>query len=195
MTDFETLSLENPVFKTIINRRSIRHYKKDDVPNEIIENLVKAANWSPSAHNTQTWRFVVVRDEVVRRDIAEKIYYADKDQPFSFDETKPFYGLNAPVQIFVFNDIRKVEDPDLAKDTVINCYAAVQNFLLAAASLGLGTCWLGAPLKIHKEINDILNIPEGLYFTSSIALGYPDEKPSPPPRENELSEILFYEKM
>lgn len=187
---FEGKVEDSEVFKTIRHRRSIREFKDKEVSNATIKTLIRAAQWAPSSHNHQTWRFVAVRDQERRRKIARAAHKKSGTEG-SLDEIKKYLGMDAPVQIFVFNDTSVSESPD---SDAVGCYAATQNLLLAATDLGLGTCWQGWPLSAGEIIDDVLNVPESFEAVATVALGYPDADPDAPERKHELEEILWFEK-
>lgn len=186
---FENKVQDSEVFKTIRQRRSVRDFKDKKVSNDIVKTLIRAAQWAPSSHNHQTWRFVVVRDENKRMKIA-KVAHEKSGAEGSFDEIKKYLGMDAPLQIFVFNDTRVSDNPEA---DAVGCYAATQNLLLAATDMGLGTCWQGWPLSAGKVIDEVLNVPEDFEAVATVALGYPDTDPEAPERKHELEEILWFE--
>jgi len=170
------------VFEAIKGRRSIRAYKETDVPDEIIEKLIEAARWAPSAGNIQPWEFVIVRNPETKRRLAE----AALGQTFIEE---------APVVIVVCADERRSASGYGARGRTLYCIqdtaAAIQNIHLAAYALGLGTCWVGAFKE--EEARKILEIPEGVRPVAIIPVGYPAE--SPPPRSRRpLKQIIHYEK-
>jgi nitroreductase len=196
--NFEKLCTENLVFKTIKERRSVRLFKTRDIDDNTLQVLIQAAQWSPSAWDTQTWRFIIVRDRDTRLSIINavlNIMQKKTNKEIIFDEQKKFLGIDAPVQVFICNDTREIRDTRIKSESKINCYAAIQNFLLAAHALGLGACWQGDPILAADEIKRLLHIPNGVEPVSSVALGYPMEIPNPPPRKQGIDKILFYEKM
>lgn len=191
---FNEVIKESPVFKTIYERRSVRVFKNKEVDDNTIRLLVEAAQWAPSPVNVQTWRFIAVRDSVKRNEIAHTVHVRfneNRDTPVAYDDLKKYLGVDAPVQIFVFNDTRESKDPE---GDAIGCYAAVQNFILAAQSIGLSTCWQGFPVMAKDVVNRLFEVPEGFELVASIALGYANEQPERKERKYELNEILSFEK-
>jgi nitroreductase len=178
----------------IKQRRSIRKYKKDPVPQELVEKVLEAGFWAPSGKNLQNWRFFVVtgkkRDEYLKhsqkswlgiKDILEKKL---KPSLYQFTE-RFFYTLgDAPVLIFCYTK----NDPNERYLTSIgSVYMAVQNILLTAEAHGLGTCPMGAPLEIIDDVNEFIGRDrvEGLELLCSIVMGWPDHTPPPAPRQPE----------
>jgi len=136
--------------EAIEGRRSVRAFKNRRVSTEIIEKLIDAARWAPSAGNVQPWEFVVVRDEEVKAQLAD----AASDQAFIKE---------APVVIVVCADENRSVREYGSRGKELYCIqdtaAAVQNMLLTAYSIGLGICWVGAFRE--DKIGEILNVPEG----------------------------------
>jgi len=152
--------------EAIFNRRSIRSYLSKDIPNELLDLLLKAAMYAPSARNTQSWQFMVIRERRLL-DAVMKVH--------------PYAAMlkEAPLAILVCGD--KNAEPDEAYLNQ-NCSAATQNILLAAYSLGLGTVWLGVyPRKERVEgIRGVFDLPDHIVPVTLIAAGYPNEvKPMP----------------
>jgi nitroreductase len=158
----------------IQKRRSIRKYLEKHVETEKIDQLIEAALRSPSSRGFNPWEFIVVTD----KDLLEKL---SKAKPHGASFLK-----NAPLGIVVCADPEKcdvwVEDASIASVFIH----------LAAASLGLGSCWIQIRKRMydqtitsHDYIRDILNIPKKLNVESIVAVGYPAEKKSPH-RKDEL---------
>lgn len=170
------------VFEAIKGRRSIRAYRDMDVSQEIVEKLIEAARWAPSAGNIQPWEFIIVRNPETKRRLAEAALRQ------SFIE-------EAPVVIVVCADEERSARGYGTRGRTLYCIqdtaAAIQNIHLAAYALGLGTCWVGAFRE--DEARKILNIPEGVRPVAIIPVGYPAESPSPRSRRH-LKEIIHYER-
>lgn len=169
------------VLEAIKGRRSIRAFKNQEVPEEIIKKLIEAARWAPSAGNIQPWKFVVVRKPEIKRRLAE----AALGQTFIEE---------APVAIVVCADENRSMHGYGMRGKTLYCIqdtaAATQNILLAAYSFGLGTCWVGAFRE--EEVREILKIPSGIRPVAIIPVGYPDESPMPRSRRS-ISQIIHYE--
>ena len=170
------------VLEAIKGRRSIRAFKSEDVPPEIVEKLIDAARWAPSAGNIQPWEFIIVRNPEIKRNLAK----AALNQSFVEE---------APVVIVVCADEVRSSQGYGVRGKTLYCIqdtaAATQNIHLAAYSLGLGTCWVGA--FNEEEARKILEIPEGVRPVAIIPVGYPAEKPSARNRRP-LNQIIHYEK-
>ncbi len=144
-------------------RRSIRRFKKEKVPMEIIERILDVARYAPSAHNSQPWRFIVIDD----RDLLDKLSQIHGG-------ARPL--KNAPQAIVVACDERASPDSYL-----LDCANATIYIQLAAHALGLGTVWIQTMRNID-EIRKILGMPDHVVPASIIAMGYPDEEPKLRPR-------------
>lgn len=158
--------------EAILTRRSIRKYAADPVPDELVEELLKAAMSAPSAGNEQPWHFVVIRD----RGTLERV---QTFQPYSA-------MLNeAPVAILVCGD------PELEMERhrgfwIQDCSAAIENLLVAANAEGLGAVWLGVhPVQDWVDgMRALLGIPDHVIPLGLISIGWPAEKKEPEDRLN-----------
>lgn len=170
------------VLEAIRGRRSIRAFKSQAVSIEIVERLIDAARWAPSAGNIQPWEFIIVRNPEIKWKLAE----AALNQSFIEE---------APVVIVVCADEIRSSQGYGVRGKTLYCIqdtaAATQNIHLAAYSLGLGTCWVGA--FNEEEAGKILEIPQGVRPVAIIPVGYPAEKP-PVQNRRPLHKILHYEK-
>jgi nitroreductase len=148
-----------------MGRRSIRKYQDREVEDDKILKMLDAARWAPSAGNTQTWRFYVVRN----REMKQRLSRAALGQRHVRD---------APVVIVVGYDMQEMYSA--YRERGVNLYAiqdaaaATQNMLLRAYDLGLGTCWVGA--FDETEVSKILSLPKYIRPVAIIAVGYPAER-------------------
>lgn len=151
------------IFEVIKSRRSIRRYKKEAPPENLIKRCIEAALYAPSARNSQPWYFIIVKDK-------EKIKELAKAQPF----TKFLEG--APYVVVALADEKK------SNHWLEDMGCALMSFLLEAHSIGLGACW-GAiyhPESQDREnhVKQVIDISENLRVVACIGIGYPDEIPS-----------------
>lgn len=160
------------VLKAIKARRSVRKYKPESIPADELEIIFEAARLAPSAGNRQPWRFVVVQEGSRKKAVAE----AANDQAFISD---------AAVIVVAVCDPR-ASPRWCEKDTMI----ALEHMVLAATSMGYGSCWIGAFDK--DTIKHILNIPARMKVVAILPIGVPDEKPKARSRKD-FSEIFFQE--
>ncbi len=153
--------------KAIMERRSVRDYEDRQVPDGVIENLLRAGMYAPSAMNSQPWEFLVIRD-AEKKKAASKIGTYWKMLP------------EAPLGILVMANLEGYRAS--AKEFFIqDCSAAAENILLAAEAQGLGGVWLGLyPKKDRMEaLRELFEIPESIIPFSMLSIGYPAKKPKP----------------
>lgn len=162
----------------IKDRRSIRQFAGKDVPENIIQDLVEAARWAPSACNLQHWLFISVRNDKLKKEIADKGRVQRQI-------------INAPVILAVFCNM-EASPENMAN--VQSVSASITNLLLYAYSLGLGANWV-CGFDNPEEIRKLLDVPKKYRAIAILMVGYPKEglKIVPPPR-NPVSRILFNEK-
>lgn len=157
------------VFDVILSRRSIRKYEDKEIPKDVLDKIVEAGRQSPSAANRQPYRFVIVTDSETKNEL--------KGLLSSFLK-------NAPVVIVgCANQKALLTGKWAAIDTAI----ALQDMVLVAWSLGLGSCWIGS--FNEQKIKQLLKVPEDWKIVALIALGYPAE--SPKPRKKKPTNELF----
>lgn len=191
----------------IKTRRSIKTYLPKEVPKRAIYKILDAGRWAPSAHNAQPWRFIVVTDSRVRRKLA-KAMAGEWDEDMVTDGVPPSIRrrvvegsierfTDAPVLIIAsttMEDMDKYPDEDRQKTEYTmatqSLAAAVQNMLLAAHSVGLGSCWFCAPLYCQDVVRRVLKVPDNVEPQALITLGYPSETVDSPPRKP-LGEVAF----
>ena len=179
----------------IKKRRSIRKYLPRQVPTGIVKEVLAAAGWAPSAHNSQPWRFIVLADVSVKRRLANamadewvKDLQRDGITVESDKRTERVERFaTAPVLVLAcltVVDLRKFPDSErqmCERDLAVQSFgAALQNLLLAAHAKGLGACWFCAPAFCKETVRKILKIPDAVEPQAFIAMGYPAEKPKVP---------------
>jgi nitroreductase len=162
------------ILEAIRDRRSIRSYHREDVPDEKLMQVLEAGRWAPSAHNSQCRKFIVVRNEKARKELARIATYGS-------------FLAEAPVAIAL------VIDPSLSNHPVEDGAAATQNMLLAAHALGLGSCWIGSYGSGYEDSAKlILGIPDDKRLLSLISLGYAAD--SGGSARIELSKLVCFER-
>lgn len=182
--------ISNPVLDNIYQRRSVRNYSDKEVPDKIIKEIIRAGTYAPTAVNKQPWRFVVVKNRQLideYDDRARKVFLAAfKDtknpdliryvQHLSKPTTRILYG--APVFILVF------ASPDFIDEN--DCALAAENMMLAAHSLGIGSCWIGlaAGLGNDTEFLKEVGVPEGYKLIAPLIFGYPARENQKAPARN-----------
>ena len=180
----------NAVIEAIRKRRSIRAYEARPVPRELVNAVIAAGNEAPSAMNSQPWRFVVIEEPAAKRMLlaaalpqAKQITEQVKDvDPERYEIIKKRYAelpdpvyYSAPTVIFVIGNGRYAAH---------SCPLACENMMLAAHSLGLGTCWVGfgAMVTEDRDVRKLLDLKEGDAIFGPILLGYPKGEPVRPPK-------------
>jgi len=154
------------LYELIIARRTIRQFKPELIPREILEKLVNAARLAPSAANLQPLEFSVVDEEELKKQIFPWLKWAAYIAP----EGNPKPG-HEPVAYIVTLINTQIKEKGYEYDSG----AAIENMILAAWELGIGSCWL---LSVERDkIQKILEIPTSHKIDSVLALGYPDERP------------------
>jgi len=149
--------MNQPIQDAIRKRRSIREFTGQPVSRELLHKIVAAGIWAPSGLNNQPWRFVLVRDETVRKKLAEQTTYSH-------------IILAAPSLIVVLVDRTAMYDE--VKDYQ-STGACIQNMLLTVEELGLGAVWLGQILKNRNRVKAILGLSEQYDLMAVLAIGYP----------------------
>lgn len=167
------------VFETIMNRKSIRRYKSDPIPEKVLTRVLEAARWAPSGKNLQPWKFIVVRDEHLRQELAAA-------------SAHQFFMAEAPVTIVAcgYPEESYAHMGRYMKSWSVDVAIALEHLMLQAQEEGLGTCWIGS--FEEEDVKALLRIPEEVRVLALTPLGYPDEHPAPKMRKS-LEEIISYD--
>jgi len=170
------------VFDCIRTRRSIRKYKDKAVPWDNVVEILQAGKYAPFAGNIFNCKFIVVKNEAKRKAIAEAC-------------VQQYWMQDAPIHIVVVGEPEKAERYYGTRGTrlytIQGAAAAIQNMLLTAHSIGLGSCWVGA--FDEEEIRRLCNLPEHVNVQGILTIGYADEAPTPPPKYR-IEHTMFFEK-
>lgn len=195
-------NLDNAALRTILERHSTRSFVQEPVPDEHLKMILEAANQAPSAHNQQSWRFIVIKGEK-KKGLAQLISARASQFPKASATLLRMAArsiLSAPVVVAVANSGELIKhgtelfqiDSKLSFDLfrtmeIQSSSAAVENLLLAATSLGIASVWLGIMVMIKDEVLEFLEEPKG-EFMAVVALGYSERKTqSPKKRPLEMS--------
>jgi nitroreductase len=188
------------LFEAIKSRRSIRKYKADPVDDTKINAILEAGRWAPSWSNTQCWRFIVVRDSQVKAKLTESLLrFKLPDKEIE----NPAVNMLKAVPVIIVVCAKTGTSgtapgvgsgaffTDKGDWFMFDAALAVQNMVLAAHGLGLGTVILGTfdAVKLEK----ILGVPQGYRVITLFPVGIPEHEGKTPPRK-ELSEIAFKDK-
>ena len=178
----------NVVLETIKKRRSVRNYRPDQVSREHMEQILEAAIWAPSGHNTQPWHFLVIQDKETIDSMSASgiaLMAGSSVEWVRKIAARPGYHLfhRAPTVVVVSGR----EPSDALLFPIADCAAAIQNMLLAAESLNIGTCWIGLTkflFGVPEEVQK-LGIPAGYHPLYTVAVGYKafDFVPAAPSRK------------
>ncbi|HCY76848.1 MAG TPA: nitroreductase family protein [Ignavibacteriales bacterium] len=147
--------------EALLKRRSIRKYNDQKISKENINKILEAAMYAPSAMNLQPWQFIVIDDKFVLTETITSIPYAEMLKQSA-----------SAILVCGDSNIEKNESWLLQ-----NCSAVIQNILLSAFGLGIGSCWIGihGMPEIVKNIKDQFQLPDNIIPVALISLGYPDE--------------------
>jgi len=197
----------NDTLKTIRNRHSVRRFTGQDVSDEQIHLLLQAANEAPSAHNQQSWKFIVIKN-TKKQELAHLITARSGEFPKPASALLRMAArsiLSAPVIIAVANTGDLIEhgtklfkiEKKMAKDffrtmEIQSSAAAVENMLLAATALGLATVWLGILFLIKDDILQFLGEPKG-EFMAVIPVGYAERPGTGPQKEPFEMKVKYLE--
>jgi len=185
--------------EAIAGRRSIRKFKDTPVPDETIETILNAGLQAPSGKNRQPWRFVVAKEDKRAEMVRVMRESIDRLGEMGIDLGSSRWTANvmkqAPVTIFVFNahGEHKPGSPPWEDEMdvvdVQSIGAAIQNMLLAALDLGLGSLWICDVFYAYDGLCDWLGQEQQLI--AAVSFGYPDEQPGPRPRKP-MSELVTW---
>lgn len=170
----------NEVLRAVYQRRSVRNYRPDAVPDDAIKEIIRAGTFAPSAMNSQPWRFVVIRNRETIKKLSDKAKELWVEQSKNMQSlglqrladmvSRPNYNLfyNAPLLIMIFADTSGFMPQ-------VDCSLAAENMMLAAWSLGLGSCYIGLaqPLERVTSMMKELGVSEKYRLVSSLIFGFP----------------------
>ena len=170
------------VFEAIRTRRSVHKYADKPVDWDKVVTILEAGKFAPNAGNLSNFKFITIRDEDARKKIANACL-------------QQHWMAQAPVHIAI------VSEPEKSRRfygvrgerfyTIQDCAAAIENMLLTAHSLGLGSCWVGAFQE--EKLRELLQLPESIMIHAVIVIGYAAEKPVMPPKYR-IEHYVFLEK-
>lgn len=199
-------------------RRSVRRFKPDLIPDEDVWKILEAGRWAMSGANGQPWEFIVVKDKETKKRMADA-WFEVRQESYAIEQTRiealrqpqllhpptadPAFK-DAPVLIVVIGDRRTLQATVLSTHFIPgeggpgalyfkNIANATQNLHLAAAALGLASQWLSVNHYWEQLLKDILEVPAVLDIHTIVPVGHPAYEPKPPYRR-ELSEIVHWGK-
>jgi nitroreductase len=206
------------VWDAIKTRRSIRKFLPDDIPNEMVDQMLEAARLAPSGSNRQPWRFIVTREKEIKKELrricmqqkfieeAPVVFVCFGDMSrYSIDAKKKrrqeyrdsgvletLSGKVATPEYQTYMDAQPAPPREELLTTITaNTYIAIEHIVLMAQALGLSSCWVGA-FEDATELNRLFNLPDTLIPLIVLPVGYPDGK-TPPQRPRLARENIFIE--
>ncbi len=175
----------NETLKVLKTRRSIRSYKAQQINKEEIQQILEAGIYAPSGMNRQPWHFTVIQN----KEIIDRLSgFIGEEMKASGDQHLIEFASQPGFNVFYHSPTVIIVSGKTELNPVVDCTIAAENLIIAAASLGIGSCWIGlanfiyAPEKREKYLSG-LNLPEDYTPIHAIAFGYTDgEAPEPKPR-------------
>jgi nitroreductase len=158
------------LIQNMLTRRSIRRYYTKDIPEEVMQQILEAGRQAPSAANRQPIRFVIVKDHDILKNLCDNLITR--------------FVKYAPLVIVGCADVKSLLT---GKWAVVDTTIAMQNMVIAAWALGVGSCWIGACNE--EKVKELLKIPDKWKVVALITFGYPAEQPEP--RKKKPFEELF----
>jgi nitroreductase len=193
------------VLRAIETLRSVRSFKPDPVPKEMLNRILRAASMAASGSNTQPWEFVVVQDTAVKARLKEPMLRKwlermsgatgmSQRMKETYDEATEMLrnSEKVPVLIYCCLDLNRIGRGEEVRYGSI--YPAVQNLMLAAHALGLGTCLTihgSTPTRGEPEVKQILGIPENIKIACLVYMGYPSHDYGRPKRKSIEDHVHF----
>ena len=199
--------MNTPILQLIKQRRSIRNFKEKEINKETLKEIIQTGKYAPSALNKQPWKFIVITNKNFIKDLSIKVKEELRKilkkrfiKKFSIKELKDedifklllafafskedIIFFNAPALVFI-----------LTKNNLFNnesCACCAENMMIAAHSLGIGSCWIGfaSVLGLKKQLLEKIGVPEKHHIAAAIVFGYPKENPGKPSIRRIGSDII-----
>jgi nitroreductase len=157
----------------VLSRRSIRQFDQKEIPKEALDKILEAGRMAPSAGNKQSWHFIVVTDDGIKQELSKGLFSR--------------FLKNAPMTIVGCAH----KDRIAGQWSKISTAIALQNMVIAAWGMGIGSCWIGA--FNEEKVRNLLKIPENWNVVALIPFGYPAKVPKPK-RKKPIEKITSYNK-
>ena len=199
----------NPVTDAIKHRRSIRKFIDKPVEKQLIDEIVLAGRYAPSAKNDQPWRFIVITNKekiaslskevktqilsILKKRIILQLFYKQlrKKETIGFlyaaaMAPKDMIFYHAPALIFILTKDKQFYDE--------SCACCAQNMMLAAHTLGLGSCWIGFAnfLNQNKRILENLHVPDGYHISAALIVGHPKKQPKTATIRKPMADVIHW---
>jgi len=143
----------------VLNRRSIRRYEPKEIPRDVLDKILEAGRQAPSAANKQPWHFIVLTDSEIKKELSKGMFNR--------------FIKDAPITVVGCAN----KDLIASKWAIVSTTIALQNMVVAAWAMGIGSCWVGD--FSEEKVKKLLNIPESWNIVALVSFGYPAEKPQP----------------
>ena len=158
---------------TVLSRRSVRRYDPKEIPKDVLDQILEAGRQAPSAANKQPWHFIVLSDSEIKKELSKGLFNR--------------FIKDAPVTIVGCAH----KDRIAGKWSIVSTTIALQNMVVAAWGMGVGSCWIG---DFNEErVKRLLSIPEGWNIVALVTFGYPAEKPQSR-KKKPVEEIVGFNK-
>jgi nitroreductase len=180
------------VLKLIKQRSTTRHYTNKPISQTALKKILEAGIWGPALHHFQPWKFVIIKDvaliKKINRMVEKKLEDINTPTFLLYPTIKTMANSKLLICVYNTKDFTRIierfnkeyfKKAELAEISAIA--AAIQNMLLEAENLGIGTCWLDMPLFCREEINKLLKIKDEM--VAVLTLGYPLSKGKRSPRK------------
>jgi nitroreductase len=190
----------NEVLETIMNRRSVRKYLPEQIKDEELNLILEAGKYAPSARNDQSWHFTVIQNQELINYLSDEakksMRLSNEDWLINIGNSKRYHVFHHAPTVIIVSGMNDATEP------LIDCSAAVENMLLAAESMGMGSCWIGLARFLFTQNNfgeyyeprqdrmEELKIPFDYKPFFAIVLGYKDQEVRAPPRNQNVVTFL-----
>jgi nitroreductase len=158
---------------TVLSRRSVRRYEPKEIPRDVLDQILEAGRQAPSAANKQPWHFIVLTDYEIKKELSKGLFNRFiKDAPVTIVGCAP-------------------KDLIAGKWSMVSTTIALQNMVVAAWAMGVGSCWIGD--FNEEKVKRLLSISENWNVVALVSFGYPAEKPQPR-KKKPVEEIVGFNK-
>jgi nitroreductase len=161
------------VVDVILSRRSIRNYEQKEIPKDVLDKILEAGRQAPSAINRQPWHFVVVADSKIKKELSGWFFSR--------------HVKSAPIVVVGCANTGFLDK----RFSIVNTSIALQNMVIAAWAIGVGSCWIGG--FNEDKVKKLLSIPDRWKVVALVTFGYPAEIPHSKGRKP-IEKIVSYNK-
>ena len=183
------------VYEAIEQRHSLRDFKPDAIPRQVVERLVLAASKAPSVGNQQPWEFYCCRGrsrselgKIIAQTTVHLSEYMDVLGPKRYEDAVRWYSSLGDAPVLVAIACPKSDDDFATISRYVSVGCALENFLLAARAEGLGACNITFSLWVKDDMAQLLGVPDDMDVITIVALGYPtDVPPAAPPKREDIA--------